>query len=64
VPGDYIAIAMPKVRFTGMVVPFRVTGIEVNEDGGLLTVTGDVIAGEAAQTLAVYRSAQYGSLVL
>lgn len=63
-PGDYIAVVMPKVRFTGLVVPFRVTGLEINEDGNLMTVTGDIVAGEAAQNLAIYKSAQYGSLVL
>lgn len=60
-PGDTICIQKPFYAFTGMVVPFRVLGYEVDEETSTLTVAGEVVVGERAASLAMYTRAHYGS---
>jgi hypothetical protein len=58
--GDYICVVLPYYGFTGMVVPLRVTGIEVSEDQDIVTVAGEVVVGEEVLSLDMYKNAQWG----
>jgi hypothetical protein len=59
--GDIICVQAPYYGFTGMAIPFRVLGREVNEDTGSMTVAGEVVVGEKAQLLKMFSNAHYGT---
>lgn len=59
--GDVIAAQLPHYGFTGLAVPVRVSGLEVDEESAALTITGDVVTGAKAHTLAMFRFMHYGS---
>jgi hypothetical protein len=57
--GDILARQIPYYGFNGLVVPFRVLGREISEDTDTMTVAGEVLAGEQAENLNMFRNRQY-----
>jgi hypothetical protein len=58
--GDYICVVLPYYGFSGMVVPLRVQALEVNEDEDVCTVSGEVVMGEDAMALNMFKNTHFG----
>jgi hypothetical protein len=60
--GDTVVLHIPNYRFSGLAVPFRVLGREVNEDQSVMALAGEVVVGDAATTLNMYQNMNYGTV--
>lgn len=59
--GDIVAIQLPLYDFTGVVVPLRVMGRDINYSAGTMEIAGTVVDGEEALLLDMYKYSIYGA---
>ncbi len=59
--GDIVCLQIPYYGFTGLAVPYRILGREINEEAGSMTIAGEVVEGERAQLLSMYANFHYGT---
>jgi len=59
--GDIVCVYLPGYMFKGAVLPMRILGREPNEAKGIMVVAAEVVRGEQAQLLSMYKNSHYGT---
>lgn len=57
--GDVVCVYLPNYGYAGMAVPFRVLGREIDDETGSMTVAGEIVTGAAAESLSMYKLANF-----
>ena len=57
--GDIVAVHMPTYGYTGLVVPYRILGREIDDDSATMAVAGEVVVGKEAEALSLFKQALY-----